>query len=1018
MALVKAKVSTVVPNQVPEFVREDNPNFIAFLEAYYEFLNDVQQERRNLEEIRDIDQTVDSFVNYFRNELMINVPQQALVDKRTLAKHIKQLYESKGSVKSYEFLFRILFNETPTLYFPKVDILKPSDGKYSKDTIMRLLDVEGDTFNLVGSTIHQGSSRANVESVIKTQIGNQIISEVTLNLKSLVGDFEVGGLVTGTDFNDNSVITAEVLSVVTGFDIINNGAYYSIGDPIRLISGTGSDALVQVGNIGYGSVTDIIIDTPGDGYSVGEELIFDNTDAGGASGNELVSAVAVITGIDYDSIVLENGSGSLLLETGGEIDLEPPVVSGVPVTPTGAIKSIELITGGSFYVKPPIVRAPTTGTGAVLRAIGDEIGNVTQINVTNVGVNYTTPPVAIFPTNLVFKNASSTFIDGEDIVVDTQTLSSEEGFNILLETGDAIVLEKQESPSGTIVQTDYSRGLMKVYPSTDRIQFVKEDSSGTILDEDGDIFVNELSGEFRENFTIRGVVSNTTAKIASVDHARIQGRVGAVGQTLGKFTNADGKISESSKKIQDSFFYQEYSYVIKVGQSIDKYRDAVKKLLHPVGLALFGEVTVQSFVATEIDVTSQISQLLPVIRLYIDARSRAFGNHRTNREDDPTKDKEQITLTLEKFIDTVLTMTVLESEFLPVIKFPHLTLEEIHLLDLRAEVSFDPRILIKLLVDCGMKAVGNYRTDNEDDETRLKNQAVLVTKRLLDLTITSQIVKTVTKQNFIDVQLNSIDGVYKLVLDELNIDGKAKAVGNYRTDNEDDQTLLKNQQSLITQRIISHLITDQIVNTLKINLNVDAQVSSYDTIYTLVLNELQNMEISVSEALVTLNYQVLPSEVARSFYRNLGMLEQWKFLYPPYAAGSKNTLGVYRNAWSENYVGTNNEGYWSSGFANTQIKDFANITIAEVINNPNRRVNYGHETHITIKKIESRITMSSANTTFDNTGAKFDNVPYSSLDLELDTLDNNLSTLDMIPPTDFTSNKVKFDNSTYTVDAA
>ena len=36
------KTSLLINRQVPEFVREEHPNFIAFLEAYYEFLENKQ----------------------------------------------------------------------------------------------------------------------------------------------------------------------------------------------------------------------------------------------------------------------------------------------------------------------------------------------------------------------------------------------------------------------------------------------------------------------------------------------------------------------------------------------------------------------------------------------------------------------------------------------------------------------------------------------------------------------------------------------------------------------------------------------------------------------------------------------------------------------------------------------------------------------------------------------------------------------------------------------------------------
>ena len=58
---------------------------------------------------------------------------------------------------------------------------------------------------------------------------------------------------------------------------------------------------------------------------------------------------------------------------------------------------------------------------------------------------------------------------------------------------------------------------------------------------------------------------------------------------------------------------------------------------------------------------------------------------------------------------------------------------------------------------------------------------------------------------------------------------------------------------------------------------------------------------------------------------------------------------LYTDAWNQPYTGTNNEGYWDS-YANTQIKDFADVIISDVINNPNRRTNYANEAYVDIIK--------------------------------------------------------------------
>ena len=847
MSLVKAKVSSVVSRQVPEFVREDHTQFVAFLEAYYEFLQ--QYEKRDLENTRDIDNTVDSFVKYFRTELLAQIPQNVLSDKRYLAKQILEVYRAKGTIKSYEFLFRILFNETPDLYFPKVDMLRVSDGKWDQRAVLRTTEVSGDAFNLVGQTIRQGSTRASVESVVKFQVGAEEITELTLNQDSIVGVFNTTDAVTGLDNITGTSITLNVKSVVTEFNVLDDGSYYSVGSPISLISGTGTDARAEVTNIGYGSIDSIIIDQPGSGYTVGTELVFDNTDAGDFN-DSLVSARAIITDVDIDSIIMEDGS-KLLSEGRDQFDLE--------TSTTGGIKAVQLISGGAYYRKLPIITA-TGGTGAKILASGTEIGRVTRIGITNPGVGYDTAPIGVFPSNIVVKNISGSFSAGDTITVLTQTTSLEEDQDseLLLETGDKIVLESQQAPSGTLFSLDVDRNLFSLYPSSDRIVFLKEDEEGLLLDEDGKTFVNEISGEFVRHQTITNT-SGATAKIVFGNHAEARGVIGAVGRTLGKFVNSDGKISDSSKKIQDSLFYQDYSYVIKVGQSIDKYRDAVKKLLHPVGLALFGEVRIQSLISSLTSTTSSVAELMRIIRTFIDMKMRAVGNYRTSNEDYTDLDKEQITLIITDFISSALSIQTLPSEFLPTLYLPNLTPQEVHLLDVRAEIG----------------------------ET------------------------------------------FKSIIFDLEATASPTLRETYR----------------------------------KILL------------------------------------QATQDEGTRKVGANMHWLDQWKFTFAPYQAGSKNTIGVYKDAWNQSYTGTNNEGYWDS-YGNTQIKDFANITLYDVINNPNKKTNFAKEAYIDIIKLDVASPYTFDGTeTLDSTIATMDDDDTYGTTFDTaasPTLDNTSVTMDMM----------------------
>ena len=49
---------------------------------------------------------------------MPEIPNDALADKRLLAKRIKDLYTTKGTIDSYKLLFKILYDEDVEINFP------------------------------------------------------------------------------------------------------------------------------------------------------------------------------------------------------------------------------------------------------------------------------------------------------------------------------------------------------------------------------------------------------------------------------------------------------------------------------------------------------------------------------------------------------------------------------------------------------------------------------------------------------------------------------------------------------------------------------------------------------------------------------------------------------------------------------------------------------------------------------------------------------------------------------------
>ena len=187
------KTSVLVAEQLPDFVRDEGPKLQRFIEAYYEFMEQnggAIDGSKNLLSYQDIDTTTDSFLQFFREEIYKNIPDSALVDKRLLAKHIREMYRNKGTEKSYKFLFRALYNEDVELSFPGDFLLKPSDGRWVQEKYLRLVgvsDVEAATIE--GEIVRGATSNAyaRIERVDRVTELGLTLTEVYLS--SVVGTF-------------------------------------------------------------------------------------------------------------------------------------------------------------------------------------------------------------------------------------------------------------------------------------------------------------------------------------------------------------------------------------------------------------------------------------------------------------------------------------------------------------------------------------------------------------------------------------------------------------------------------------------------------------------------------------------------------------------------------------------------------------------------------------------------------------------------------------------------------------
>ena len=515
----------------------------------------------NIQELlnfRDPDKAISNFLTKFRNEFLNTLPESlnSGVNKRKLIKNVKSLYRAKGTNRGHELFFKLLFNESSETIYPREQMLRASDGQWDTQLQMRAIQTSaqlqtGDTANLVGRTITGETSGATaiIENVFKFQIGINLVTEFILNEDTITGTFSTSEVIRGTATDDDDVfIKATITGIPNSITVTNDGALYIEGETVT-VTGGGTGAIINVDAIGRGSLTNFYIDNGGSGYEIGDNIEFDDTGTGGGSARAKVSVVnggftqEESTSTEEDHLVLEDETVRGDPYTGNKLVQE----SG---TGSGDITDIRIIDAGSNYQSLPIVSVDdTNGSGASIFTYGTEIGRLQGLKIVEGGAEYqqsASPPTLTLRSKLLVLGKSGDF-SATETVTGTATDSS--------------------SITATVVSFDSDRNILTLSGAT---------------------------GTFAANTTITGNTSLATATVKITDPATATATVAATANTAGSFLNEDGHISETTMRIQDSLYYQDFSYVIKVGRTINDWRDSFKKTMHSAGFYFTGQVNIQT----------------------------------------------------------------------------------------------------------------------------------------------------------------------------------------------------------------------------------------------------------------------------------------------------------------------------------------------------------------------------------------------------------------------------------------
>lgn len=593
------KTSFLVSTQLPQFVRDDHPTFVRFLEAYYEFLEqegEMLDTAKNFANYHNIDLADQRFRQKLYDNFIALLNQNIKADKDTILKHAKDFYRAKGTENAVRFLARILFNKEIEFYYPKDDILKASDGKWFVEQSLKVTDVQVN--NVANSVALLKFKNQKIYGVSSNATADVETVDVYYDKGDFVAELKISGInkqfqsqekiyTYYTEEGVDKYLTANIYSgIVVSVSIDNPGTGYIVGTTVPVISDSGKNADIKINKVTAGSVKLIGVNFGGSGFVVNNDILFTTPYGGGGVGAAGEVATVDLTNTVHDntysivgttiSVEANTVLSNVVFSNLNSTSIDSAIGDGMTYwtyANCGPILSCTVTNPGQGYTKIPLLSVKSNTIIRSLNMIG-------SIGVSKGGLNYDVGDT------IEFTNPAGTYGIGATATV------TEVAANGAIKTArigqipghlpGGTGYDKNKPPLLNVVSIGgYGAEL---YVSS---FFGSGESLSTLTDSIGSI---------QELIIVSGGRGYTEAPY--LDFTGIGDGTARANATIakvlyvypGRFLNDDGKIS-AYKFLQDKDYYQNYSYVIKISESINKYRKTLNDLVHPLGAKLFGEYT-------------------------------------------------------------------------------------------------------------------------------------------------------------------------------------------------------------------------------------------------------------------------------------------------------------------------------------------------------------------------------------------------------------------------------------------
>lgn len=562
MSHTDIKTSLLVNRQVPEFVREEYPLFISFLEAYYEYLenkqgsqiNDLTTQAKALKYISDVDHSIDDFETNFFNTYADLLPRNVAVNKEFLIKNVLPLYLAKGNEKSFKLLFRMLYNDEVDVLLPKNNVLRASDGKWVIDNILKVetdirsvytgngttttfIMAQPSAYNEITVYVNDVEQTYETDFYIRKETQKVVFYTAPANganIKVVYSNFDIGLVnnrqVRGVTSGATALIERAVKRIIT--DQLNVGFPFQLFINSKTLVGTFSqgeeietDVIVNNNVVtlkadSFSIVNRINVIDGGASYNVGDPVIL----TGGGASTDGYGVIDDIVEGYIDGIVVSYGGAGF--QNGGDID-----VTGIdPLLLDLAIDGVDTTGVANSTLNNYFVYT-------------DVISDYANVNITDSDYGF---PATVIPTG---ENVSTVIADALT-EYEMTNLGPITNVIVLFSNTEVSVSPTLDANGATYTAGNTTQNIRYV----ESIGRIKINNGGTNYNVGDEIIFTNPSGTFGQGAAaaVKQVNANGTITQIEIQPSRITGTVNVVNNTsqiVGTGTNFGTDIRVGDKII-------------------------------------------------------------------------------------------------------------------------------------------------------------------------------------------------------------------------------------------------------------------------------------------------------------------------------------------------------------------------------------------------------------------------------------------------------------------------------------